>query len=441
MGTKVHRRKGGPKLLIPLLSDIQPTQSMETHTHPKENDYQNEEAIWRIKASEKNYTLKRPPALQEYYLTMSKEDRRDFRANCRLMLHAICRKLRAETMSALNDMEATQLFNAEANAHRAQNLYLNRLYQSISCDALEDKVLFAMKDHHQHAQIKQSRRLSESTANDKDLKKTEEEHTKTVESAHSSRFNLPRKPGLPTFEEFLSSGVSVNTTRRNQDPLFTHFRSFERSHQNFKQEETQLMTTKSLSALRNTPAGRALQKSTSKVVFKILKEQEASAQSNSRRIGMSLLEQTGSKRKGRGYYTGFRHLFDSRLDLEDGSNEMKSNENNLGISEGEEVKGSPMKGQLAEDAQEPIAATPASKQGTRRRSIFRMSLKQTNDVKDSQARLVLIWEVLRVPTVGRLAFMQKYSSSLYATLFAVAVDLWNAVALIVIMRLTVFKMK
>ena len=423
--------------MIPILSEIEATKTNKVDVDPKQNEFQNEEAIWRVKSTEKNYALKRPPALQDFYLSLNKDERRDFRANCRLMLHSICRKLRAETKTALNTMEATQLFNGEANAHRAQNLYLNKLYQSISCDALEDKVLSAMKSHQHYSQRLEKgsfRQLPSLSKASVPIQVTNNEAV-TMERKVSSPI-LSRKPRLPTFDDFLSSGVNVAVTKRSRDLPHTLFRSIQ-SNRNLNREDVQIKANRSLSDLRATPAGKALQKRTSRVVLKILREQETGVQSNGKRIGACLQDDTGSRHQGRGYYSGFLHLFDDGLSTDLESKPSEAIEGNAEEKSGEEVRGPPMKGQLVEDS-EPAKRAPSSKQlEARRRSIFRMSIKQSNDVRDNQARLVLVWEVLRVSTVARLSFMQKYSSSIYATHFAVAVDLWNAVALMVIMRLTV----
>lgn len=108
------------------------------------NKYRNEEAIWKVKSSEPNYSLKRPVPLKQLYDGLSAKRKGEFHQLCRRSIHALAERLRSEVLKAKSKMDATQLFVPEANEHRAQNLYTHRLYASISSEQIEDRVLEKM---------------------------------------------------------------------------------------------------------------------------------------------------------------------------------------------------------------------------------------------------------------------------------------------------------
>jgi hypothetical protein len=108
------------------------------------NPFVNEEAIWRVKSSEPNYSLRRSPALQDFYMYLNSKKKTEFIERCKDKLAKMSLKFRQETRESQAIMDATNLFSSEVNAHRAQNLYLNKLYNGISSESLEDKVLVDM---------------------------------------------------------------------------------------------------------------------------------------------------------------------------------------------------------------------------------------------------------------------------------------------------------
>jgi len=54
---------------------------------------------------------------------------------------------------------------------------------------------------------------------------------------------------------------------------------------------------------------------------------------------------------------------------------------------------------------------------------------------DVQNKLLIIWEILRIPAQIRLSFMAKYSSQVYAAEMGHAVDTWGAAAVLSILLL------
>jgi hypothetical protein len=59
---------------------------------------------------------------------------------------------------------------------------------------------------------------------------------------------------------------------------------------------------------------------------------------------------------------------------------------------------------------------------------------------DIQDKLLQVWDVLQIPSEGRLLFMQKYSEAAYSLEFARATDMWGEAAVLVLGRLVVARM-
>lgn len=64
----------------------------------------------------------------------------------------------------------------------------------------------------------------------------------------------------------------------------------------------------------------------------------------------------------------------------------------------------------------------------------------TGQRQDGEAKLILIWEALQVPTLSRVSFMRKYASESYAGELSKAIDHWGEFAVYALGRLSVLKL-
>lgn len=113
------------------LSDLQKIQLM---VHSKvAADFENEELIWKTKASAANYSLKRKfhnPVLQEFLENLSNEDRDQYNKRCRDAVFKLSAKLRDEMNAAKTQMNESGMFHPDANTHRAHCMYITKLFKA-----------------------------------------------------------------------------------------------------------------------------------------------------------------------------------------------------------------------------------------------------------------------------------------------------------------------
>jgi hypothetical protein len=112
-------------------------------------NFQNEELIWKAKANDPNYTLKRrydEPDLQKFRENLNSDQKKIYKEKTRESLFNLAQKYRDEMTVMKEEMDLAAIFHPDANAHRAHCLYLLRLYKGIRADTIEDPVLRMLRD-------------------------------------------------------------------------------------------------------------------------------------------------------------------------------------------------------------------------------------------------------------------------------------------------------
>jgi hypothetical protein len=111
-----------------------------------EDSYRTEEQIWRTKSKTSGYFLKRQferPDLNEFYKNMKPEICKKYKQLTKNLFHSVCDKLKKKCFESQNKM--SDIFDEEANAHRAHCQYIMKLYQMISSQTIEDPILQKLK--------------------------------------------------------------------------------------------------------------------------------------------------------------------------------------------------------------------------------------------------------------------------------------------------------
>ena len=432
--------------------------SIDSNTAPVVNDFRNEEAIWKVKSNELNYALKRTPALQVFYKSLSKNSRKEFFHRCRHSIHQMASKLRSQALQSKSNMDAAHMFTPEVNAHRAENAYLSALYAQITCESVEDPVLEAMAGNSMRRKSRYLTRAeifeASESAKRSALKKGEENFAMT-EASSVYKSSTERKPRLPSFESFLQtapdlSKKSSTLSKTTSSMLYKTFvkanarGSSRPEHQLDSASVASMESTRKL-RLRETPFGRALAARTSRVAFKVIEE----TQQFEKAVGACILDGRTKGAKGRGYYNGFRHVFEEMKGSaeEDGTVPLRSDVPDEANSA---VEGSRAKGGLLitcdddkDDALTSGGDSSLTPQLSRQRVSARNSIHSrssafgldgANQLKDNQSRLVLVWDTLKVSAVARLQFMQKYTSPAHVSSFLRALELWASVTLLFVLR-------
>lgn len=111
-------------------------------------DYKLEHQIWKQKSTPLSYSQKRKyqnPELQQFKDDMNEEQRKLYKDRVCEALIALADRYRKECRELKADMDQNGIFHPEANAHRVHCMYLMKLFKGISCEALEDPVLRALR--------------------------------------------------------------------------------------------------------------------------------------------------------------------------------------------------------------------------------------------------------------------------------------------------------
>lgn len=103
-----------------------------------DDDFENEEQMWKSKAATPAYIQKRRyenPELQKFRETMTTTQQSLFKVRTTEVLRNLARKLRAEMMELKRDLDRAGVFHSAANAHRVHCMYLMKLYKryTLSC--------------------------------------------------------------------------------------------------------------------------------------------------------------------------------------------------------------------------------------------------------------------------------------------------------------------
>lgn len=109
--------------------------------------FENEELIWKTKASDPQYTLKRKfnhPELQSFRESFNSDQKKIFKEKCLQALTNLAQRYRDEVWEIKDQMDNAGVFHPDANTHRAHCIYLMKLYKGITSEAIEDPVLRGM---------------------------------------------------------------------------------------------------------------------------------------------------------------------------------------------------------------------------------------------------------------------------------------------------------
>ena len=434
------------------------TVSIDSTTALVVNDFRNEEAIWKVKSNELNYALKRTPALQVFYKSLSKNARKEFFHRCRHSIHQMASKLRSQALLSKSNMDAAHMFTPEVNAHRAENAYLSALYAQITCESVEDPVLEAMAGNSMRRKSRYLTRAEIFEASESAKRgalKKGGENLAITEASSVYKSSAERKPRLPSFESFLQTvpdltKKSSTLSKTTSSMLFKTFvkannsRGSSRPEHQLDSASVASMESTRKQRLRETPFGRALAARTSRVAFKIIDE----TQHFEKAVGACILDGRTKDAKGRGYYNGFRRVFEERKGpaREDDTLPVK---NAVSDEFNSAIEGSRARGGLLINCDDDKDDALTSGGDSCLTPLLRQRVSARNSVhsrgsifggdggsqfKDNQSRLVLIWDTLKVSAVARLLFMQKYTTPAHVSSFLRCLELWASVALLFVMR-------
>jgi hypothetical protein len=113
------------------------------------SDYTNEKEIWRAKASQPTYSLKRKfhkPEIHEYKEKMNPLQIKEYRKRIDEAIQNLADKCRAECAQLKMEMDLNGVFHPDANAHRVHCIYLMKIYKGIQSDSIEDPILEEMRN-------------------------------------------------------------------------------------------------------------------------------------------------------------------------------------------------------------------------------------------------------------------------------------------------------
>jgi len=106
--------------------------------------FENEELIWKTKASDPQYIVKRKfnhPELQAFRESFNIEQKKIFKEKCLESLTNLAQKYRDEIWEVKDQMDSAGIFHPDANTHRAHCMYLMKLYKGITSENIEDPIL------------------------------------------------------------------------------------------------------------------------------------------------------------------------------------------------------------------------------------------------------------------------------------------------------------
>lgn len=111
--------------------------------------FENEELIWKTKANDPQYTIKRKfnhPELQSFRESFDSDQKKIFKEKCLEALTNLAQKYRDEVWEIKDQMDSAAIFHPDANTQRAHCIYLMKLYKGITSETIEDPVLRNMME-------------------------------------------------------------------------------------------------------------------------------------------------------------------------------------------------------------------------------------------------------------------------------------------------------